>query len=156
MLSAVAPFAPQRPLVLGAGGQVGRALRTAFPTGTFLSRDDYDLADPAAPDRVDWDEHDVVVNAAAYTAVDAAETPEGRRAAWAANVDGVRRLAEAVRRERKTLVHFSSDYVFDGTREQPRRGRAAQPRSASTARPRPPATRSSPTCPAPTSSGRAG
>ena len=116
-LSAVAPFRPQRPLVLGAGGQLGRALRTAFPTAEFLGRDDYDLADPSAPDRVAWDDHDLVINAAGYTAVDAAETAEGRREAWAANVDGVRRLAQVARARRKTLVHFSSDYVFDGSRE---------------------------------------
>ena len=96
-LSAVAPFRPQRPLVLGAGGQLGRALRTAFPTAEFLTRDAYDLADPVGAGRVAWDDHDLVINAAAYTAVDAAETPEGRREAWAANVDGVRRLAQVAR-----------------------------------------------------------
>jgi dTDP-4-dehydrorhamnose reductase len=56
-----------------------------------------------------------VVNAAAYTAVDAAETPEGRRAAWAVNVAGVAALVRAAREHRCTLVHISSDYVFDGT-----------------------------------------
>jgi len=57
------------------------------------------------------------VNAAAYTAVDAAETPQGRRDAWATNVAGVAALVEAARSSRATLVHVSSDYVFDGTRE---------------------------------------
>ena len=61
-----------------------------------------------------WDDHDVVINAAAYTAVDAAETPAGRRDAWAANVTGVARLVERVRQHGGTLVHLSSDYVFDG------------------------------------------
>jgi dTDP-4-dehydrorhamnose 3,5-epimerase len=57
----------------------------------------------------------VVINAAAFTAVDAAETPDGRRAAWATNVTGVAALAAIARRHRLTLVHISSDYVFDGS-----------------------------------------
>jgi dTDP-4-dehydrorhamnose reductase len=55
-----------------------------------------------------------VINAAAYTKVDAAETEEGRREAWAVNVGGVGALVEAARKHRFTLVHVSSDYVFDG------------------------------------------
>lgn len=113
-LAAVEPFRSLRPLVLGAGGQVGRALRAEFPTASFLDRAAFDLADPEAASRIDWDDHDVVINAAAYTAVDAAESTGGRRAAWAANVEGVRRLVDAVRQHRTTLVHISSDYVFDG------------------------------------------
>ena len=116
-LAQVTPFRNRRPLVLGAGGQVGRALRAELPDATFLTRAELDLADPAALDALDWADHDVVVNAAAYTAVDLAETPEGRRDAWAVNVEGVRRLTEAARRRRTPLVHFSSDYVFDGTTE---------------------------------------
>ena len=58
-----------------------------------------------------------MINAAAYTAVDAAETPAGRRDAWATNVDGVAALVAAAREHRFGLVHVSSDYVFDGTRE---------------------------------------
>ncbi len=116
-LAQVTPFHSRRPLVLGAGGQVGRALRAEFPEATFLTRAELDLANPTASDSVDWADHDVVINAAAYTAVDLAETPEGRREAWAVNVDGVRRLVETARRRRTPLVHFSSDYVFDGTVE---------------------------------------
>ncbi len=63
-----------------------------------------------------WHEHDVVLNAAAYTAVDAAETPEGRRAAWAANAAAPAALARVADEHRLTLVHYSSEYVFDGTR----------------------------------------
>ncbi|MGZ6803881.1 MAG: SDR family oxidoreductase, partial [Nocardioidaceae bacterium] len=64
-----------------------------------------------------WGDYDVIVNAAAYTAVDTAETPDGRRLAWAANVEGVGRLVDRARRHRATLVHVSSDYVFDGERD---------------------------------------
>ena len=77
--------------------------------------------------RFDFGPYDVVINAAAYTAVDAAETAEGRRAAWATNVDGVAALVAAAREHRCMLVHISSDYVFDGTRRGPPGGRAVQP-----------------------------
>ena len=60
----------------------------------------------------------MIINAAAFTAVDAAETIEGRREAWAVNVTAVARLVEAARTHRATLVHVSSDYVFDGTAER--------------------------------------
>jgi dTDP-4-dehydrorhamnose 3,5-epimerase len=56
-----------------------------------------------------------VINAAGYTKVDAAETKAGRREAWAVNVGGVAALVEAARRHHFTLVHVSSDYVFDGS-----------------------------------------
>jgi len=56
-----------------------------------------------------------VINAAAYTKVDAAETEVGRREAWAVNVGGMASLIEAARKYRFTLVHVSSDYVFDGS-----------------------------------------
>ncbi len=113
-LSDVRPMPARRPLVVGADGQVGRALRTALPHAAFLTRAELDLADPAAFDRVPWREHDVVVNAAAYTRVDEAETEEGRRAAWAVNVHGTARLVRAARVHDLALVHVSSDYVFDG------------------------------------------
>ncbi len=59
----------------------------------------------------------MVVNAAAYTAVDAAESPEGRKLAWQINVDALTGLVCLARKHGFVLVHISSDYVFDGTRE---------------------------------------
>ncbi len=116
-LADVTPMPPPRRLVIGAGGQLGRALLAAWPDATGLSRADLDLSDPAAVAALDLSGYGVVVNAAAYTAVDAAETAEGRRDAWAANVTAVASLAHAAREQRATLVHVSSDYVFDGTVE---------------------------------------
>ena len=58
-----------------------------------------------------------MLNAAAYTAVDAAETPDGRRTAWAANAGAPATLARLAAEHRFTLVHYSSEYVFDGTVE---------------------------------------
>ncbi len=101
-------------VVLGAGGQVGRALARRFPGAMALDRSALDLADPAAVDARDWTGVDVVLNAAAWTAVDAAEDPANLAAVQAVNVDGVGALAEAARASGFLLVHFSTEYVFDG------------------------------------------
>ncbi|WP_040160004.1 sugar nucleotide-binding protein [Mobilicoccus massiliensis] len=111
------PARPRRTLILGAGGQLGTALAQAMPDAIALPRAEADLAKPETLDAIDWRDVDAVVNAAAYTAVDAAETEEGRREAWATNVTGVLHLVELARRHRIPLVHVSSDYVFDGVRE---------------------------------------
>ena len=66
-----------------------------------------------------WTDYDTVINAAAYTAVDQAETAEGRIDCWDANVTRVARLARHAAANRLTLVHVSSDYVFDGTKQAP-------------------------------------
>ncbi len=106
-------------VVLGAGGQVGRALARRFPGATVLDRSSLDLADPAAVASHDWTGVDVVLNAAAWTAVDAAEDPANRAAVQAVNVDGVSALAEAARASGFLLVHFSTEYVFDGEHPGP-------------------------------------
>ena len=89
--------------------------------GAPLTRTELDLTVDPGSRRVayDWDARGTwSYNAAAHTAVDAAETAEGRRAAWAVNVDGRRpSWCEVARQHRLTLVHVSTDYVFDGTRE---------------------------------------
>ncbi len=114
-LAEVRPMPPRPTLVVGANGQLGRSLRAALPHAVAVGRDELDLADPASVAAFDLAPYGTVVNAAAYTRVDAAETPEGRRQAWATNVAGVAALVEAARRHRTLLVHVSSDYVFDGT-----------------------------------------
>ncbi|GAA1860868.1 hypothetical protein GCM10009836_46270 [Pseudonocardia ailaonensis] len=103
-----------RALILGAGGQLGRALAAALPDARALTRADLDLADPTGPD---WGAYDTVLNAAAYTKVDAAETAEGRRAAWAANAAGPAALARIAAAHDLRLVHVSTEYVFDGTHD---------------------------------------
>ncbi|HYP46206.1 MAG TPA: bifunctional dTDP-4-dehydrorhamnose 3,5-epimerase family protein/NAD(P)-dependent oxidoreductase [Propionibacteriaceae bacterium] len=120
VIVAEAPGKTVKPmLVVGAGGQVGCALTAGLPPEHTVSvtREQLDLTNPDAVASFDWGSYDLVVNASAYTAVDAAETPAGRRAAWATNVSGVHRLVQAARQHGLTLVHFSSDYVFDGTIE---------------------------------------
>ncbi|MBE7324799.1 sugar nucleotide-binding protein [Nocardioides sp. Y6] len=115
ILDPATAITPQRMLVLGGDGQVGRALASEFPDAVVVGREQLDVTDAAAMAAWRWRAHDVVVNAAAFTGVDAAETPEGRRAAWAANAEAPARLAALAREHGFTLVHVSSDYVFDGT-----------------------------------------
>ena len=111
-------------LVLGAAGQVGRELcRLAWPTGTAIAsmdRAEIDIADrDAAFASVARERPEIVINAAAYTAVDRAESePE---AAWAANCTGPANLAAACAQARIPLIHISTDYVFDGSKEGPYR-----------------------------------
>ena len=117
-LAEVVPVAPRRTLVIGGGGQLGRALAARWAERAdvdIVARDRLDLADPASLRAFDFSPYGTIVNAAAYTAVDVAETAAGRREAWAVNVTAVRHLAGAARAHRATLVHVSSDYVFDGT-----------------------------------------
>jgi dTDP-4-dehydrorhamnose 3,5-epimerase len=116
-LAEVTPLRSGRVLILGSGGQLGRALLQRDPDADGLDQPELDLVDPAGLDGVDWDAYEVVINAAAFTAVDAAETTEGRVAAWAVNATAVARLCERARRHQFTLVHVSTDYVFDGAAE---------------------------------------
>lgn len=104
-----------RVLILGAGGQVGRALAGALPDATALSRAEFDITDPPPLDGT----YDVIVNAGAYTDVDGAESPDGRVAAWRANAAGPAALAQLARDAGATLVHLSSEYVFDGAAAEP-------------------------------------
>ena len=123
MLADVVPMAPKRTLVTGCNGQLGRAVRAlADERGVakdfdFCDIDAFDMSDPAAYGKLDWSLYGTVINCGAYTAVDRAETPEGRRIAWAANATGPALLARMCAEHGITLVHISSDYVFDGTRE---------------------------------------
>ena len=118
-LSGVTPMKRRRTLVIGANGQLGRALQAAMPEADFADRSRIDLFNETTLDEVRWTDYDTVINAAAYTAVDQAETAEGRVDCWDANVTGVARLARHAAANRLTLVHVSSDYVFDGTKRAP-------------------------------------
>ncbi|MDF2563005.1 MAG: dTDP-4-dehydrorhamnose reductase [Microbacterium sp.] len=121
-LGDVVAMTPRRTLVVGANGQLGRALRAEFADAShveFATRDDLDLASADFATARRWRDYDTIINAAAYTAVDVAETPAGRADAWAANVGGVTALARVAAANDITLVHVSSDYVFDGTADRP-------------------------------------
>ena len=108
-------------LLLGANGQVGWELRrTLAPLEPVraLERADADLADPDALSRIVRETApSLIVNAAAYTAVDRAEEDEALARAINADAPGV--LAEEAKRLGIALVHYSTDYVFDGTGSRP-------------------------------------
>ncbi|MDR2999350.1 MAG: dTDP-4-dehydrorhamnose reductase [Microbacterium sp.] len=118
LLAEVMPVPPRRTLILGADGQLGRALRAEFgdaPHLEYATRADFDIT---APDARHWRDYGTIINAAAYTAVDAAETAEGRADAWAVNASGPAELARIAAKNGITLVHVSSDYVFDGASDE--------------------------------------
>ena len=111
-------------LVIGSGGQLGHALAETYRGASYVEFVDYPEFDLTAPDigaARHWREYGTIINAAAYTAVDAAETPEGRSTAWAVNVAGLATLARVATDHNIMLVHVSSDYVFDGTSGRPYR-----------------------------------
>jgi len=110
-----------RILLTGRTGQVGSALeRTLAPLGDVVSLDraGLDLFDLKSIGKaIEKEKPEVIVNAAAYTAVDRAETE--REAAFAVNAAAVGVLAEAAKKLDALLVHFSTDYVFDGNKPAP-------------------------------------
>jgi dTDP-4-dehydrorhamnose reductase len=108
-------------LLVGRNGQLGRELaRTLMPLGEIAApgRDTLDLARPESiRAAVRAAKPQVVVNAAAYTAVDQAESEQA--AAFLVNRDGPAVLAEEALKLGALLVHFSTDYVFDGEKPSP-------------------------------------
>lgn len=114
-LDAVSPLKPKKILVTGANGQLGKALQIEFPDAEFVDRSTFDVSDPNTWGERNWRQYSTIINAAAYTKVDLAETEDGRREAWKANAVAVQNLAQLAIANQLTLVHVSSDYVFDGT-----------------------------------------
>ena len=108
-------------LVTGARGQIGFELAQLLaPLGNVVAADRamLDLSDPDAIVAVVRREKPaLIVNAGAYTAVDRAESEPGLARAINARAPGI--LAEEAKRAAAVLVHFSTDYVFDGTRATP-------------------------------------
>ena len=108
-------------LVTGRGGQVGWELnRCLLPLGEVVAVDypEFDLSKPEKlRTMVRKIRPDIIVNAAAYTAVDKAESEEELATLVNAAAPGV--LAEEAERSGALLVHYSTDYVFDGTQEGP-------------------------------------
>ena len=105
-------------VLFGRGGQVGRELEQVLPSLGRLVACGRDEADLERPDTVREvlrrESPDIVVNAAAYTAVDKAESEPER--ARQINADSVGLMADEVAKRGGWLVHYSTDYVFDGTK----------------------------------------
>lgn len=102
--------------IVGANGQLGTALRAQYPRAKFADVGELDITNRESVENFDWSGIDIILNAAAYTNVDGAETDEGRVLAWRINAEGVANLVAVAAQHDITLVHISSDYVFDGAR----------------------------------------
>jgi dTDP-4-dehydrorhamnose 3,5-epimerase len=104
----------ERFFITGRNGQLGKALLEKYPNATVVGRDVFDISDLKQVEAIDWSQYDVIINAAAYVNADDSETQEGHKITWSANAVGPRNLAKIASDHNITLVHISSDYVFDG------------------------------------------
>ena len=108
-------------LLTGAGGQVGGALRRLLQDRANIvapTRETFDLSQPAGlAEKLDSIGPDLIINPAAYTAVDRAE--DEREMAFRVNAESPEVIAQWAARRGVPLVHFSTDYVFDGSGERP-------------------------------------
>ena len=104
-------------LILGANGQLGRVLSELYPDALKTDVQELDITDPASVANYDWSKVEAILNAAAYTNVDGAQTKEGQAAAWAVNDKAVDNLAGIAKEKDLILIHISTDYVFDGQRK---------------------------------------
>lgn len=111
-LAEVSPMPARRILVTGANGQLGRALKRLLADAEFCSHADFDITNP--PER-NWKQYSAIINCAAYNDVNGSEND--RAAAWAVNAEGPAKLARIAAENQITLVHVSSDYIFDGANE---------------------------------------
>jgi dTDP-4-dehydrorhamnose reductase len=113
--------AQPRILILGARGQVGVELQRSFAGYGSITAADIDTVDLTDPEQtralVRRVRPDVILNTAAYTAVDRAEAEPAL--AMAVNADAPRVLAEEALRLNALFVHYSTDYVFDGSKTEP-------------------------------------
>ena len=127
-LADATPMPPRKILVTGADGQLGKALRDALRNHNhveFCSRKEFDITAPPARD---WRQYQAIINTAAYNDVNGAETD--RAGAWAVNAAAPAKLATIANEHNLTLVHVSSDYIFDGQHEIHGEDEIASPLSA--------------------------
>ena len=105
-------------LVFGGSGQLGRTLRSELPDARFLDRSDCDLEDVATVRSIIDDvSPGIIVNAAAYTAVDRAESEPEK--AQAVNAEAIQPMAAFAKESGGWLIHISTDFVFNGEKKTP-------------------------------------
>lgn len=105
-------------VILGARGQLGLALQAQYPEAQAVDSETLDITNQQALDAFNWSGVHYLINAAGYTNVDGAETPDGRIAAWQVNAAALANIARCAQKHDLTVVHVSSDYVFDGTQKE--------------------------------------
>lgn len=103
--------------IVGAGGQLGIALKTKYPNARSADIDELDITNKESVDNFNWSGIKYILNAAAFTNVDGAETSEGRVTAWNVNAVAASYLSQIASKNDAVLVHISTDYVFDGTKD---------------------------------------
>lgn len=108
-----------RILITGADGQLGRELQQVLGDHSLqlATRPDFDLLSPQVGEQILAASPEVIIHAAAYTAVDDAEREPER--AMAVNANGTERVARAAAKIGARLIYLSTDYVFDGTKSAP-------------------------------------
>ncbi len=116
-------------MIFGANGMLGHALRDVFPGAMFLGHKDVEMTDEASVKKIIHQEKPfAVINAAAYTDVDGCEDNEEYADAINGRAPGY--LAAACYKTGAILVHYSTDYIFDGSRMDYREDDAPNPLSA--------------------------
>jgi len=100
--------------IVGANGQLGTALKAKYPGAQSADIDRLDITNADSVANFDWSSIKIVLNAAAYTNVDGAETADGRITAWQVNASAVANLVNVAQKHGLLVVHISTDYVFDG------------------------------------------
>ncbi len=121
-----APIVQMNILVFGKDGQLGKAFKAVFDESkleklhriSYVGRTECDLANPdAVTARLNQIKPDLIINAAAYTAVDQAETEVDL--AYAINAKAPEIMAQYAKHHGATFLHYSTDYVFDGSKASP-------------------------------------
>lgn len=120
---------PSTIVITGATGQLGKALQKQYPGARVADSQTLDISSEESVKSYDWSGVTHILNAGAYTNVDGAETADGRKQAWAVNATGAANLSKVASEHDLTLVHISSDYVFDGVNDNHNEDEALSPLS---------------------------
>jgi len=116
----------QKTILFGAGGMLGHALRDVFPHAVFPGHKDVDITDQdAVREIIRRHRPATVINAAGYTDVDGCEDNQNHAFAVNGKAPGI--LAAACAESGATLIHYSTDYIFDGTSVEYREGDCPNP-----------------------------
>jgi dTDP-4-dehydrorhamnose reductase len=126
VVETIKEITPQKTILFGAQGMLGHALQEVLPHAQFIGHRDVDITDEDAIMKLmNLERPAIVINAAAYTDVDGCE--DNRVYAFAVNGNGPGYIAKACAEVDAILVHFSTDYIFDGTKTEYREDDSPNP-----------------------------